>query len=577
MANENVSTSTSATNFAVPNGLGADSTSVNTVRPQSNQGAATNFERPTNIGEDKLNVHTNTTPKPIEPPKPVEPPVVPQAPPKPEEPPIEPPTVKNDPEPEKVHPQNASNKALSAAHAVVSNSAFDAATSQKGNTTTFTATAGGGNSRNVGDSAVGVGVGFANQNEKGVIIGGAATIAALNKNGYGGAASLFAGKVLDGGNTTVRAEVTTAHNQNPRGDNAVSNSQSVTVGFQHKVNDGKTALSADVGAITQKTTENERVNSALGKVGINHTLNNGVNIGAAVTADKLGVGYGIGISKIRHTEETVIPTVKLFDKPDAPKAEARTTNFNLAMDSNTLFGHDKDTLTEKGRQHFAKMYAGLTDKAVLNGSSVIDYMVKNGLPIHVDGYTDVSGSNQYNQALSERRTAAVVKFFEELGAPKGLFVARGHGESMAKVSEAEMQQVYQSAMKEGREQGLHGRKLTEFAMNKRNEHMAGDRRTEVNIGEIPNVNEEAIAKHAILARSVKPVSETVTRQIQTPDGGVKIEREVVALNSGALDNQKSVNVTPTVAQLNPAVLDKVAPQVETTKEQARQVNSHTLA
>ena len=80
-----------------------------------------------------------------------------------------------------------------------------------------------------------------------------------------------------------------------------------------------------------------------------------------------------------------------------------------------------------------------------------------------------------------------------------------------------------------------------------------------------------------MARSVKPVSETVTRQIQTPDGGVKIEREVVALNSGALDNKKSVNATPTMAQLNPAVLDKVAPQVETTKEQARQVNSHTLA
>jgi OOP family OmpA-OmpF porin len=51
------------------------------------------------------------------------------------------------------------------------------------------------------------------------------------------------------------------------------------------------------------------------------------------------------------------------------------------------------------------------------------------LRVRVDGHTDARGSDKYNQALSERRAAAVRKFFIDEGIDGGRLESRGFGES----------------------------------------------------------------------------------------------------------------------------------------------------
>lgn len=48
---------------------------------------------------------------------------------------------------------------------------------------------------------------------------------------------------------------------------------------------------------------------------------------------------------------------------------------------------------------------------------------------NVDGHTDARGSESYNDVLSDRRAAAVVKFLESLGIDSSRLAAHGYGES----------------------------------------------------------------------------------------------------------------------------------------------------
>lgn len=52
-----------------------------------------------------------------------------------------------------------------------------------------------------------------------------------------------------------------------------------------------------------------------------------------------------------------------------------------------------------------------------------------GATFNVDGHTDASGSNSFNEALSARRARAVVAFLTELGVPQERLEAKGYGES----------------------------------------------------------------------------------------------------------------------------------------------------
>jgi len=58
-----------------------------------------------------------------------------------------------------------------------------------------------------------------------------------------------------------------------------------------------------------------------------------------------------------------------------------------------------------------------------------------GHPVHVQvaGYTDRSGSDRYNQRLSQRRAWHVAWALRKLGVPRNALVVSGHGENNNRV------------------------------------------------------------------------------------------------------------------------------------------------
>lgn len=84
------------------------------------------------------------------------------------------------------------------------------------------------------------------------------------------------------------------------------------------------------------------------------------------------------------------------------------------------------------RMTFALNSAVLTEEAKSNLEVFADALRKPELAaanIAIDGFTDASGSEEYNRELSERRAQAVVSFLGGQGVDAGKLVARGHGET----------------------------------------------------------------------------------------------------------------------------------------------------
>ena len=76
------------------------------------------------------------------------------------------------------------------------------------------------------------------------------------------------------------------------------------------------------------------------------------------------------------------------------------------------------------------------DKAVLRKDSeedlkkILDFLIQYpDFKVEISGHTDSKGNDRYNQKLSEKRGAAVVKYMVKNGIPKARLVAKGYGES----------------------------------------------------------------------------------------------------------------------------------------------------
>jgi OmpA-OmpF porin, OOP family len=84
------------------------------------------------------------------------------------------------------------------------------------------------------------------------------------------------------------------------------------------------------------------------------------------------------------------------------------------------------------RINFEKNSAILTDSAkdhlVTASKAIMDPRLKDA-KIAIDGYTDASGTDQYNLGLSERRARAVVAFLGEQGVDVSRLVAKGYGKT----------------------------------------------------------------------------------------------------------------------------------------------------
>ena len=105
-----------------------------------------------------------------------------------------------------------------------------------------------------------------------------------------------------------------------------------------------------------------------------------------------------------------------------PQVETVPVNETISLSSNFLFGFDKYNL----RPEAIQMLNGLVQR--FSGTDVQS--------IRVEGHTDFMGSDQYNQALSERRANAVADYLIQQGVPASKLSTVGLGESQARMTNA---------------------------------------------------------------------------------------------------------------------------------------------
>ncbi len=91
---------------------------------------------------------------------------------------------------------------------------------------------------------------------------------------------------------------------------------------------------------------------------------------------------------------------------------------NLGNDS-FKFDFDKATLRPENRELLSRL-AGVL-------------LASHGYRLHVYGYTDDVGTDEYNQGLSERRAEAVRDYLAKSGIPAGIMSSRGFGKSSPRV------------------------------------------------------------------------------------------------------------------------------------------------
>ena len=87
----------------------------------------------------------------------------------------------------------------------------------------------------------------------------------------------------------------------------------------------------------------------------------------------------------------------------------------VTFDSGVLFGFDSSALRDEAR-------ANLGELARVLSAEIDDYQLL------VAGHTDASGSEAYNQSLSERRAEQAAAFLSESGLPSGQVQTVGRGE-----------------------------------------------------------------------------------------------------------------------------------------------------
>ena len=102
--------------------------------------------------------------------------------------------------------------------------------------------------------------------------------------------------------------------------------------------------------------------------------------------------------------------------PAAPEYVDET----VSLSAKTLFNFDKDNLRPQAIETLNSLAARLSDA--------------NVQAVRVEGHTDFMGSEQYNQALSERRANAVANYLVNQGVPAGKISAAGLGESQAQMT-----------------------------------------------------------------------------------------------------------------------------------------------
>ncbi len=87
------------------------------------------------------------------------------------------------------------------------------------------------------------------------------------------------------------------------------------------------------------------------------------------------------------------------------------------------FDFDSDKLTQAARDNLDQFARALQDPRL------------NGEKFEIDGHTDATGAEDYNQGLSERRAAAVVSYLAGKGIDASSLIAKGFGKTKPRVAD----------------------------------------------------------------------------------------------------------------------------------------------
>ncbi len=97
------------------------------------------------------------------------------------------------------------------------------------------------------------------------------------------------------------------------------------------------------------------------------------------------------------------------------KVERVGEGIKITFNSGILFKTNSADLQPQARTNIEKLSAILKKYADTN--------------ILIEGHTDNTGTEQYNQALSDRRAESVAQYTQNQGVERGRFTVRGYGES----------------------------------------------------------------------------------------------------------------------------------------------------
>lgn len=134
----------------------------------------------------------------------------------------------------------------------------------------------------------------------------------------------------------------------------------------------------------------------------------------------------VAVVRAIHTEagRTVARLVRRTPGAEAP----------LLVEATPMVGDEATVLPEVARLEipgdilFAFDHAELRPAARAVLAPLAAALAGDGDPIEIGGHTDSRGSKAYNQALSERRAAAVARFFTAHGVAADRLRAHGYGE-----------------------------------------------------------------------------------------------------------------------------------------------------
>ncbi len=153
------------------------------------------------------------------------------------------------------------------------------------------------------------------------------------------------------------------------------------------------AIGAGAGSAAGAVIGNASGNTAVGAI-----------IGAAVGG---AAGAVIGRQMDKQAE-------KLEEDLEGATVERVGEGIKITFDSGLLFDIDSDQLradTKEGLSEMAKTLNEYDDTNIL-----------------IEGHTDATGSDDYNQDLSEERAASVANYLQNIGVNSGRIITEGYGE-----------------------------------------------------------------------------------------------------------------------------------------------------